>query len=685
MTSRSALGADCGMACCGARAGRSPCWRFASVRRAASTCPATGPVLLVSNHQSHLDPVLVGIACPRQMRFLARHSLFFWPLSWLIRSLGAVPIDRERGGLGGIKATLKLLARRRSGARVSGRHAHERRPTCNRSCPASAPWPDAAARRWCRWPSTARSPRCRAAAAFRTRARSDSRFARQFLLQNNNNSTTANSAVWSSRESPPAFSNGVSRLARSASPPPVDIAAFCRTPTIRFWKRLLVRGGEQLMNGHDGQPNRTAPIGADTVIPQFRRQSAARANAPPTGDVSPTRQNDGRGGRRRHACTRRFPGTVEASRRVELAFQVSGLLVKLPVKEGQKVAKGEVIAPASAGRIQGPAHSRCKASSIRPARRSAALRPANGPKNACGANRKCGQPRPGSPTPAPNSIASTTASSERGASPRAEYELIETAYRVAQEDHEAAVQFAREGHDRPRGRHRGPGGRGPRARRPRGRSQHPTRRTPRSRAPYDGVIAQRFVEEGQNVRPSSRSSGFRTSTRSTSPSTCRRRSWPPTSSAADIVRDARRVQRRARAAVPGRRSARSPRSPTRRRRRSRSAPPCKSPDGIRVLPGMTATVTVTYRRASILGDRILVPIAAVFKDADGRASRVGRRRRISKVAARPGEARRGHRRPRSKSSRASQPGDRIAVAGVTFLREGMKVRDLGDALGGGQP
>jgi 1-acyl-sn-glycerol-3-phosphate acyltransferase len=64
---------------------------------------------LVSNHQSHLDPVLVGIACPRQMRFLARHTLFHWPMSWLIRSLGAVPIDRERGGLGGIKTTLKLL------------------------------------------------------------------------------------------------------------------------------------------------------------------------------------------------------------------------------------------------------------------------------------------------------------------------------------------------------------------------------------------------------------------------------------------------------------------------------------------------------------------------------------------------------------------------------------------------
>jgi multidrug efflux pump subunit AcrA (membrane-fusion protein) len=39
-----------------------------------------------------------------------------------------------------------------------------------------------------------------------------------------------------------------------------------------------------------------------------------------------------------------FPGKVEASKRVELAFQVLGLLIKLPVKEGQRVAKGEVLA-----------------------------------------------------------------------------------------------------------------------------------------------------------------------------------------------------------------------------------------------------------------------------------------------------------------------------------------------------
>jgi len=41
---------------------------------------------------------------------------------------------------------------------------------------------------------------------------------------------------------------------------------------------------------------------------------------------------------------RTFPGKVEASKTAELAFQVSGLLVKLPVKEGQRIAKGGLVA-----------------------------------------------------------------------------------------------------------------------------------------------------------------------------------------------------------------------------------------------------------------------------------------------------------------------------------------------------
>ncbi len=42
--------------------------------------------------------------------------------------------------------------------------------------------------------------------------------------------------------------------------------------------------------------------------------------------------------------SRSFPGKVEASKAVELAFQVPGLLINIPVKKGQNVAEGELIA-----------------------------------------------------------------------------------------------------------------------------------------------------------------------------------------------------------------------------------------------------------------------------------------------------------------------------------------------------
>jgi multidrug efflux system membrane fusion protein len=41
---------------------------------------------------------------------------------------------------------------------------------------------------------------------------------------------------------------------------------------------------------------------------------------------------------------RTFPGKVEASKTAELSFQVSGLLVSVPVKEGQRVRKGDIVA-----------------------------------------------------------------------------------------------------------------------------------------------------------------------------------------------------------------------------------------------------------------------------------------------------------------------------------------------------
>ena len=74
--------------------------------------PREGGVLMVSNHQSHLDPPLVGIGCPRPMNYLARETLFrFGPFGRLIYSVGAIPLDRDGVGLSGIKESLKRLKR----------------------------------------------------------------------------------------------------------------------------------------------------------------------------------------------------------------------------------------------------------------------------------------------------------------------------------------------------------------------------------------------------------------------------------------------------------------------------------------------------------------------------------------------------------------------------------------------
>jgi 1-acyl-sn-glycerol-3-phosphate acyltransferase len=72
--------------------------------------PRQGPALLIANHQSFFDPVLVGLAAPRPLRYLARKTLFRHPkFTALIRSLGAVPIDQEGLGKEGLQTILEQL------------------------------------------------------------------------------------------------------------------------------------------------------------------------------------------------------------------------------------------------------------------------------------------------------------------------------------------------------------------------------------------------------------------------------------------------------------------------------------------------------------------------------------------------------------------------------------------------
>lgn len=72
--------------------------------------PRTGPVLVIANHQSFLDPALVGLAAGRHLQFLARKTLFRIPaFAALIRSLNAVPVDQEGLGIEGLRTVMRQL------------------------------------------------------------------------------------------------------------------------------------------------------------------------------------------------------------------------------------------------------------------------------------------------------------------------------------------------------------------------------------------------------------------------------------------------------------------------------------------------------------------------------------------------------------------------------------------------
>jgi 1-acyl-sn-glycerol-3-phosphate acyltransferase len=72
--------------------------------------PRTGAILVISNHQSFLDPMVNGVTVwDRQFTALARDSLFVGPFGWILRSVSARPIKREGGDLEAMKAALAEL------------------------------------------------------------------------------------------------------------------------------------------------------------------------------------------------------------------------------------------------------------------------------------------------------------------------------------------------------------------------------------------------------------------------------------------------------------------------------------------------------------------------------------------------------------------------------------------------
>lgn len=372
--------------------------------------------------------------------------------------------------------------------------------------------------------------------------------------------------------------------------------------------------------------------------------------------------------------TRTFPGIVEASRRVELAFQVPGLLVELPVKEGDRVVEGELIArlrseefEARLASLQGQLdQARANLTALRMGEREEEQRRRAAQVRATEArlvNARSDYER-ASRLIATNSM------------PIAEFEASEAAYRVAQEEHQVALETAAKGR---MGREEDILAMEAQVRSLEGRVVEARLQLNDStlRAPYDGVIAQRFVEEGQNIQAKSPVVRFQDVDEVEIVVDVPETVMAADIQTADIVGLLAEIS-----GAPG------VRFPVTIREMAQVADPTtqtfqvrvtmQAPEGIRILPGMTATVTADYRRAAILGDRVHVPVSALLQADEGEQVVwiVGDDGRISSRAVQVGAALGGQ----IEVEEGLEPGERIAVAGVRFLRDGMRVRDLGEAL-----
>lgn len=377
--------------------------------------------------------------------------------------------------------------------------------------------------------------------------------------------------------------------------------------------------------------------------------------------------------------SRSFPGIIEASKQVELAFQVTGLLTNLPIREGEKVVKGQVIAQ------------------LRPDEFKARLEALQGQLDRARANLQASRAgvRPeerlrleAQARAVSAKLANAQAEFNRSAQllrnrviSSLEHERTETSLRVAQENYNAAIQTLQQSTV---GREEEIQANEAEVRSLEGRVVEANIQLDDTtlRAPYDGVIAQRFVEQGQNVSARQRVIKFQDVNEITIALDI------PESVMISDLRSADIMKLQASfSAAPGLQfpvhitEIAQRADPVTQTFRVRVA--MQSPAELNLLPGMTATVGLTYRRALVLGNQILVPSTAVFQENSGAqiAWVIGSDGSVQRHPVKTGAATGGS----VEILEGVLPGDRIAVAGVSFLREGMKVNDLGNGLSASQP
>ena len=72
--------------------------------------PRDSAFILAANHVSNLDPVIVGVASPRQLWFLAKRELFLNKFfGEYLKSIGVVPLSRGKADIKALRTALYLL------------------------------------------------------------------------------------------------------------------------------------------------------------------------------------------------------------------------------------------------------------------------------------------------------------------------------------------------------------------------------------------------------------------------------------------------------------------------------------------------------------------------------------------------------------------------------------------------
>jgi len=68
-----------------------------------------GGVMMAANHESFLDPPLIGVSHPENVTYLARKTLFRGLGKWLYTRWDAIPVDQENPDMTGLKKIIKAL------------------------------------------------------------------------------------------------------------------------------------------------------------------------------------------------------------------------------------------------------------------------------------------------------------------------------------------------------------------------------------------------------------------------------------------------------------------------------------------------------------------------------------------------------------------------------------------------